>query len=381
MKQKSPLRFLAKVAISGAALLLLTPLALAANPMPTQAGDFALKIEPGLALPLTHPQSQLFKLGGGATVKGLWAINEYFDIGPSVTFIGLPSKASDSDIGTAWTFGGGVRLKRPHDGPDNDGFYTLSPWVDVDALYVRTGGLNRPGFAAAVGVAMPIGKSRTFWIGPFARYLQIMQPSRNGFDNRDAKILSLGVSLEMGSGVEREPAAVAATQVCAPGKETFSCPDRDGDGIPDNIDHCPDVAGPMDNWGCPLYKRIVVQRDKLELREKIYFAWDEAILQDVSFPVLDEVVQALKDNKGFRVQVEGHASSEGADDHNQTLSEKRAAAVLDYLTANGIGKERLVSKGFSSSVPADTNTTLAGRENNRRVEFLVHFIILNEGSK
>jgi OmpA-OmpF porin, OOP family len=97
--------------------------------------------------------------------------------------------------------------------------------------------------------------------------------------------------------------------------------------------------------------------------------------------VLDEVVQALNDNKNFKVQVEGHTSSEGGDDHNQTLSEQRAAAVLDYLVTHGISKDRLVSKGFASTVPADTNATSAGRENNRRVEFVVNFIILNDGAK
>jgi OOP family OmpA-OmpF porin len=95
--------------------------------------------------------------------------------------------------------------------------------------------------------------------------------------------------------------------------------------------------------------------------------------------VLDEVVRALNDNKGFRVQVEGHSDSSGADDHNQTLSEKRAEAVLDYLAAHGVAKDRLASKGFSSSVPLDTNTTAAGGENNRRVEFVVNFMILNNG--
>jgi hypothetical protein len=94
-----------------------------------------------------------------------------------------------------------------------------------------------------------------------------------------------------------------------------------------------------------------------------------------------EVVQALNDNKSFRVQVEGHASSEGGDDHNQTLSEKRAEAVLNYLVTHGIDRERLASKGFGSSVPLDTNETIAGRENNRRVEFVVYFTILNDRSK
>jgi len=164
-------------------------------------------------------------------------------------------------------------------------------------------------------------------------------------------------------------------------KEVMVCADRDSDDVPDKVDRCPDVAGPVDNWGCPAYKKITVGKDKLELKERLYFAWNQATVQEVSFPVLDEVVQALKDNKSFRVQVEGHSSSEGGDDRNQTLSEKRAAAVLDYLVAHGISKDRLDSKGFSSSVPADTNATVAGRENNRRVEFLVHFNIIPEGSK
>jgi OmpA-OmpF porin, OOP family len=164
-------------------------------------------------------------------------------------------------------------------------------------------------------------------------------------------------------------------------QETFFCPDRDKDGVPDNVDHCPDVVGPMDFWGCPAYKKVVVHRDKLELKEKLYFAWDQATLQEESFPVLDEVVQALKDNKSFRVQVDGHSSSEGNDEHNQTLSENRAEAVLDYLVSHGVDKGRLVFKGFSSSVPIDTNKTVAGRENNRRVEFVVQFNILDGGSK
>jgi outer membrane protein OmpA-like peptidoglycan-associated protein len=208
-----------------------------------------------------------------------------------------------------------------------------------------------------------------------------MQRERPGFDNNDAKILSLGVSLEVAMGAERRRAITAAAEVRTVEKEVFLCPDRDNDGIPDNVDHCPDVAGPMDNWGCPPYKKLVVKKDRLELKEKLYFAWDQAVLQEVSFPVLDEVVQALNDNKGFRVQVEGHASSEGGDDHNQTLSEKRAEAVLNYLVTHGIDRDRLASKGFGSSVPLDTNETIAGRENNRRVEFVVYFTILNERGK
>jgi outer membrane protein OmpA-like peptidoglycan-associated protein len=354
-------------------------LALLAFPLPARATDFSLKLEPGVAVPLTAPQSQLYNVGGGLTLKALFGLNKYLDVGPSLTLLQLPAEAKLTEPGAAWTFGGGVRLKRPHDAPGgSEGFYAISPWVDADALYVRTGVLNRPGFAAAAGLSIPIGETRMFWAGPFVRYLHIIQPHRDDYDNHDAKILSVGISLEVGPGRERE--AGAAAEVRTVTKEIFSCPDRDKDGIPDNVDRCPKVAGPMDSWGCPEYKKVVVKRDRLELKEKLYFAWNQATLEEASFPVLDEVVQALKDNTDFRVQVEGHTDSSGADDNNQTLSEKRADTVLDYLVAHGIAKERLVSKGFSSSVPLDTNNTVEGRENNRRVEFVVNFNILNDGS-
>jgi len=124
----------------------------------------------------------------------------------------------------------------------------------------------------------------------------------------------------------------------------------------------------------------VVEKDKLELREKVYFAFDQAKIEERSFPVLDEVVKALMDNKGFKIQVEGHTDSSGGEGHNQSLSERRAGAVVEYIVAHGVPRNRVTSKGFSSSVPTDTNDTVNGRENNRRVEFIVRFTILNAGS-
>ncbi len=374
------------IALTAAVLLLFDHLAQADEgdtsdeaPVPAQVGDFALKLEPGVALPLTNPQSRIFKTGGGETIKALWVVNQLVDIGPSATFLALPNETAGAEGGTAWTFGGSLRVRPPRTASDL--FLGVLPWADADLLYVRTGHLNRPGFAAAVGLSVPIGRSRLFWVGPFARYFQIMQQERRGYDNNDAKLLSLGVSLEVAMGSERRAPIAAPPEARSVEKKLFVCPDRDHDGIPDNVDHCPDVVGPMDNWGCPTYKKLVIKKDKLELNEKLYFAWNQAVLQEVSFPVLDEVVQALNDNKGFRVQVEGHSSSEGGDERNQTLSEQRAEAVLNYLVSHGIDKERLASKGFGSSVPIDTNETIAGRENNRRVEFVVYFTILNDGSK
>ena len=212
--------------------------------------------------------------------------------------------------------------------------------------------------------------------------MQILQGDRIGFDNRDAKLLELGISLEVGVGLTRGPARtrVAAAEPASLPAAPVPAPDRDRDGVPDATDNCPDVAGTVENSGCPAYEKVVVQPDKLELKEKIAFTWDSALLDDSSRPALDEVARALNDNLNFRVQVDGHASSDGDDVHNQTLSEERAAAVVDYLVARGVARDRLVSKGFSSSVPAEPNTTAAGRMTNRRVEFVVDFIILKEGT-
>jgi outer membrane protein OmpA-like peptidoglycan-associated protein len=306
-------------------------------------------------------------------------VTRYLAIGPTAAFTTLPSAPSMSTPGTSWAFGGGARLMRAHDAI---GFHGASPWVDADLLYVRTGGLDRPGFATAVGLAVPLDDQRRFWLGPYARYSQIIQGERAGFDNRDAKILQLGISLEVGAGLEPRHARVAAIEPAAMPVAPLpvAAPDRDGDGVLDAADNCPDVAGTVENFGCPAYTKIVVKPDKLQLKEKIAFAWDSAQLDEVSRPALDEVAQALKDNLNFRVQVDGHASSDGDDAHNQVLSEARATAVLDYLVAHGVARDRLISKGFSSSVPAETNRTAAGRVTNRRVEFIVDFIIIKEGN-
>lgn len=363
-------------------------LVLAALVVPGAAGavDISGKLEPGVAVPLTAPQSTEFGVGASQSLKLLFGVLPYLDVGPSASFTILPSNIGGKDSGVVWTLGGGARLKWPH---DSEELWGLSPWIDADALYVRTGELHRPGFDVAVGVSLPLDDNRTFRLGPFVRYLHVMQIDRVGeFDNRDAKLLMAGLSLEFGSGVERaraplveplarEPTVAEPTVVT---RDVEVCSDRDTDGVPDTVDRCPDVFGTTEAWGCPNYQKIIVRPDKLELKEKLYFAWDAATLEPASFPILDEVVQALKDNRGFKVQIEGHTDSTGGNDHNQTLSEQRAAAVLDYLSTHGIAKERLVSKGFSDSVPTDTNTTVEGRENNRRVEFVVSFILLNKAS-
>ena len=392
MRSKS---YLVHSATTVAALLLVAPVAQAQEaeadaeataPRLGSGLQLALRLEPGLAMALTAPQSGATEAGFGHAVKLSLGLTPFLEVGPSASFTTLPATASMADAETAWTFGAGARFMRPHGAAGGRrGFYAVSPWIDADLLYVRTGELDRPGFAAAAGLTMPVDRSRMFWIGPFARYTHIFQGDRAGFDNRDAKILSLGVSFELGSGIERErtrTTAIAASDARdMPRARPVADSDRDQDGVSDQVDSCPDVAGSLEDSGCPPHETLVVPQDQLEVKNKIAFKWDSAELDEASSPALDEVVRALQDKQGFRAEVEGHTSSDGDashDPHNQKLSEQRATAVLDYLVAHGVGRERLTARGFSSSVPLNTNRTAAGRVTNRRVEFAVHLILVND---
>jgi outer membrane protein OmpA-like peptidoglycan-associated protein len=359
-------------------------LILFAVPLTAGAADLGFKVEPGVAIPLTTQQSDRFNVGAGMPVKLLYGVGRYVDLTADVSFMGLPTTTNSlsSGTGTAWGYGGGLRLKGPH---DSDWNYGMSPWIDADLLYVRTGSLNRLGFSAGAGLAFPIGEMRKYWLGPYVRYQQVVgHDNFPGVDGRDAKVILAGLSFEFGTSrmqprfAQQSAMAVPAVMV-APAVAAME-PDRDNDGTPDKDDWCPDVVGRYDNHGCPIYEKVIVKPDKLELKEKIQFAWDSPTIEPASHPALDEVVKALQDNRGFRVALEGHSSSEGMDEHNQTLSEERAQAVLNYLVGHGLAKDRVGSKGFSSSRPLESNTTASGREANRRVEFVVHFIIVEKGS-
>jgi outer membrane protein OmpA-like peptidoglycan-associated protein len=374
--------------------------ALFACPFAARAVELDLKLEPGVAFPVGSPQSDRFGVGGAASLKGLVGFERsWVSLTAGLTFIGLSSQSGyeSTDAGTAWAPSLGLRLQSPRETEaqrltlphEDEWFYGVKPWIDADLAYVRTGGLDRAGFAAAVGASFPIDTARMFWLGPFVRFFQIFQAGKADFDSNDSRTIIVGLSLETGTRVMRPYApkpieeVLAAPPPVAVATVAPACipiPDRDGDGVPDDVDACPDVWGPPSNGGCPVYEKVVVKPDKLELKEKIQFEWDTAKLDPVSHPLLNEVAQALKDNKKFRVTIEGHASSEGTEPHNQTLSEERGAAVLEFLVKAGVARDRLVSKGFSSSQPIQSNATEAGREANRRVEFIVHLIIVKEGS-
>jgi OmpA-OmpF porin, OOP family len=100
----------------------------------------------------------------------------------------------------------------------------------------------------------------------------------------------------------------------------------------------------------------------------INFDFDKATIKPEFEGVLDAGVEALKENPGVRVQVAGYTDGVGTDEYNQGLSERRANAVLDYLSSHGIEASRLSSVGNGEGNPVADNATADGRAQNRRVE-------------
>jgi outer membrane protein OmpA-like peptidoglycan-associated protein len=73
----------------------------------------------------------------------------------------------------------------------------------------------------------------------------------------------------------------------------------------------------------------------------------------------------------LKLEIEGHTDSVGSDSYNQTLSEKRAASVRDYLVNNGVSINNVIARGFGKTRPVADNSTAKGRQLNRRVEMIV----------
>jgi OOP family OmpA-OmpF porin len=140
--------------------------------------------------------------------------------------------------------------------------------------------------------------------------------------------------------------------------DSVGCPlDSDGDGVPDYLDQCPGTpkGAKVDSRGCWVLRNLHFDLDKSEIKPE-------------SYPVLDEAVKVLKENPGLRVEIEGHTDSQGSAAYNQGLSERRADAVMRYMTGKGIDSSRLSTKGFGLTRPVADNATAEGRALNRRVE-------------
>ena len=372
------------------------------------------RVEATAAFPLRPPQTTYFYPGFNGALEG--GLNfGWVDAKITAMLLTLPVRpAVAGDTSVSGAFGGGVRFKLPYD------MFTLSPWIDVDALYDRSATLNRFAYSLAIGLHIPVTSQPTLRLGPVIRFIQIIDTSETRYDDRNAYLLNVGLSVEMdhftadklesetpptvayvaaapppasaaqpidvpapepvaASAPEPQPAASApageAVSVAAPASVPVSpaAVDSDGDGIPDDEDACPHDAGSKHTGahvnGCPA---AFIRDGKIVLSEHITFASGKAdiIEDDATKGLLKGLLDILQSHPDIKhLLIVGYTDSHGARSKNLSLSKARASALVAWLVTSGVDKSRLQSDGKGSDKPIASNDAPEGRTENRRVEF------------
>lgn len=150
--------------------------------------------------------------------------------------------------------------------------------------------------------------------------------------------------------------------------------DYDNDGTPDHLDKCPFLPGPSSTGGCPV-EEIKEPVDFLRKAindgyVNVYFGFDSSKPLSYSVSAASFIANFLQKNPGIMLEIKGYADELGGDDYNIKLSEKRAKAVFDLLTAAGIDSSRLTYKGYGEDTSVDKSSADA-RQMARRTSFEV----------
>ena len=109
----------------------------------------------------------------------------------------------------------------------------------------------------------------------------------------------------------------------------------------------------------------------LNMPSNVTFAVDSSAIQPNFQETLGSVADTLSQYEKSYVDIFGHTDSTGSDAYNQSLSERRATSVANFLSNSGVQSARLATRGFGESQPVATNSTEEGRAANRRVEIKI----------
>jgi len=152
---------------------------------------------------------------------------------------------------------------------------------------------------------------------------------------------------------------------------TAAAPGYDENSVPVDL-----VAGQSGTAEIPLHKHQENTADLERALEQtgsatiygIHFDTDSAKLRPDSIPALNAVLGLINNHPGSKWVIAGHTDNQGSVDHNQKLSEDRAASVIAWLKDHGVDASGLVPQGFGATRPVADNATANGRALNRRVE-------------
>jgi OOP family OmpA-OmpF porin len=262
----------------------------------------------------------------------------------------------------------------------------LAPYLSIGAGVLHNDLSGNPGsshndFMAEAGVGMFVNLWRNqsgtagFSLRPD---LKVRWDEPGGVNHRVDYLATMGFQYAFGGSPTSKPVPETpppppppvAQPAPAPVAVPATPPDSDHDGVPDNIDKCPDTpAGvQVDAFGCPLKGSITL--------EGVTFEHNSSELTVASHPPLDEMADGLKKHTHLKVEIQGHTDSTGTPAYNLKLSQRRADAVRSYLVDSGVNSDQLVSRGYGQAQPVASNATAEGRAKNRRV---VVFVVSNPG--
>lgn len=118
-------------------------------------------------------------------------------------------------------------------------------------------------------------------------------------------------------------------------------------------------------------KLVAIEVGRAVRLNNVFFDVNKAELRSESSPELDRIVIVLNDNPKMVIELGGHTDNSGSNELNVKLSQDRADSVREYLIGKGIEPDRVASKGFGETKPVATNDTEEGKQQNRRVEFII----------
>jgi len=242
-------------------------------------------------------------------------------------------------------------------------------------IVAAVGGMNTDGLynKSAVGLIAETGLGFTYELTDnFLLRSDVRYRYNNNFgaefgrgtDQFHDMVVNVGFVIPFGAKPQAAPPYVAPPIAAVEPEPVADCStlDSDSDGVNDCLDRCLETAktSTVDAEGCPV---------KLILRGE-HFEYDSAELTLNAKEILGGVAQSLINYpQKNTIEVQGHASSEGSDDYNMRLSDRRAKSVVTYLKMRGVNN-RLTARGYGETHPIADNATEEGKAENRRVELI-----------
>jgi OOP family OmpA-OmpF porin len=262
---------------------------------------------------------------------------------------------------------------RPFASLMNDNRRATGFYIDAGPGAAVLDGKIRFAYEAGTGYNFGIGPIA---IGPMFRFTHFVETGGRFADNH-VLMWTGGLEVAFLDGVRRQYAPPRAATHVRVAVET----DRDGDGILDNQDRCPDQPevfnGFEDEDGCPDQGRGEMINDALVVDERVFFNFDDDTLRTTGTVQLDAIAEHYRQygDRYRHLIISGNTDERGTLGYNEDLSQRRAQAVRRYLNAHGVPNNVLEIEAWGETNPAVANaTTEYDNQVNRRVEFRVQWL-------